>query len=194
MKISDRHLILAQCLGLCPLLIMSNSFLHALVLGSLMAAILVASSLIFYAIKTHIAHNFRLIFMAFTVASLVTLAQLLFAAYLSEWSLSMGILLPLIAGNCLVYGLLEQENSIKTATFTALSFFVLVLALTGIRQLLGAPQWLGISFFIQPAGGLLLLAPIFAIAQYYWHKQQQAKVTPLIDSLSRRQRVTGRIA
>lgn len=194
MKIDDKHLIFGQCLGLAPLLIFSNTLFHAVLLGGIMAAVLIISSLLFSFIKTHINKNFRLLFMAFTVASLVTIAQLLLAAYFPTWESSAGILLALIAGNCLVYGLLEQESSTKTALLTSASFFVLLFALASIRQLLGAPQFLGIGFFIQPAGGLLLLAGAFALLQWYWHKQQQSKVTPLIDSLSRRQRVTGRIA
>lgn len=193
---NNSNRIFTQTLGLAPLLIMSNSLEHALLMASFTALVLLLSAAAYALIQNSLAHHLRLIFMAATVASLVTLLQLSLQTFRAEWAISMGLLLPLIASHSLIYGVLEQSESRSTLfknSFTASAlFFVAIMSLALIRQVLGSSSFADIPFFLLPAGALLSFAGLIAL--YNVWQQRHDKTIVLIDSQTRRQRVTGRIA
>lgn len=193
---NNNNYIFTQTLGLAPLLIMSSSLEQAILMASFTALVLVLSAAAYALIKTSLAHHMRLLVMAATVASFVTLLQLSLQAFYPDWALSMGLLLPLIASHSLIYGVLEQSDSrtalIKNSLVASALFFIAIISLALIRLALGSTNFANIPFFLLPAGALLSFAGLIAL--YNAWQQRHDKTTVLIDSQTRRQRVTGRIA
>lgn len=196
-KTTSSSLIFTQALGLCPLLIMSDNLENALFMGTLTLLILPLSAIIYAAIKQSIAQHFRLVFIALIVTSLVSIAQFLLQAYKPQWVVSMGLMLPLIASHSLIYGILDRSENkglmIKQSVLAGLVFFISILCLALLRQALASTLWANIPFFLLPAGALLSFALLVA-AYNAWQQRGEAKTITLIDSQTRRQRVTGRIA
>ena len=140
--------LLTQCLGLCPLLAVSNSLLQALILGLATTVVLLGSNVLVALFARQLPRALQLqVFMAL-IATLVTVVDLALAAWWYEIYLSIGLFIPLIISNCLLLGRAEacaQRNNVTTSAVDALSYglgFAWVLALLAlVREALSYGGW-----------------------------------------------------
>ena len=132
--------LLAQCLGLCPLLAVSVSALQALILGLASTAVLVGSCALVALLGSKLPRVLQLQVFIALIASLVTMVDLLLAAWWYEIYLSIGLFIPLIISNCLILGRCEayaQYHSVRASALDGLRYgigFAWVLLLLGLLR------------------------------------------------------------
>ena len=136
--------ILAQLLGLCPLLAVSTTLVNAVSLGLATILVMMLANLAISALRALIPYEIRIPVFILIIAALVTVVDLAFNAFLHDMYLVLGIFIPLIVTNCIVLARVEAfaaKNGLRAATFDGLMMgvgFVWVIALLGaVREFIG---------------------------------------------------------
>ncbi len=166
---------LVQLLGLCPILAVSTTMVNAVSLGLATIVVMALANLGVATLRNFIPYEIRIPVFILIIASLVTVVDLLFNAYLHELYLVLGIFIPLIVTNCIVLARIEAfaaKNNPLVSTFDGIAMgigLLWVLALLGaIRELIGAGTVLGgIDLIIEGAEPIKVLGtdyPGFLIA------------------------------
>ena len=154
-----QNTILAQVLGLCPLLAVSSNFVNAVSLGLATIFVMILSNVAISALRAFIPYEIRIPVFILIIAALVTIVDLAFNAFLHDLYLVLGIFIPLIVTNCIVLARVEAfaaKNGIRAAAMDGLMMgvgFVWVIGLLGlIRELLGqGTLFAGIEMLIPSA-------------------------------------------
>jgi electron transport complex protein RnfE len=167
-------------LGMCPTLAVTTSGNNGLYMGLTTTAVLAASNLLISALRKFIPDKVRIPAYIVVVASLVTIVQLLLAAYLPVVNQLLGIYIPLIVVNCIILGRAEAfaaKNTIGVSLFDGIGMglgFTMALTIIGsFRELLGAgtifsyritpKSFEPITIFILAPGALFTLAILTAL-------------------------------
>lgn len=166
--------ILAQVLGLCPLLAVSTNLVNAVSLGLATILVMMLSNFAISALRALIPYEIRIPVFILIIAALVTVVDLAFNAFLHDMYLVLGIFIPLIVTNCIVLARVEAfaaKNGLRSATLDGLMMgvgFVWVIALLGaVRELVGqgtlfsgiemiVPTWSGIQVLPADYPGFLV--------------------------------------
>ena len=170
-----QNAILAQLLGLCPLLAVSSSMVNAVSLGLATILVMGVANFAVSSLRGFIPYEIRIPVFILIIASLVTVVDLLFNAYLHDLYLVLGIFIPLIVTNCIVLARVEAFAAKHSAGLAALDGivmgvgFVWVIGLLGaLREFIGQGTLLsGIEMIIPGAHALQILPedyPGFLIA------------------------------
>ena len=170
-----QNTILAQVLGLCPLLAVSTNFVNASSLGLATIVVMMLSNFGISALRAFIPYEIRIPVFILIIAALVTVVDLLFNAFLHDMYLVLGIFIPLIVTNCIVLARVEAfaaKNGLRAATLDGLMMgigFVWVIALLGaVRELIGqGTLFSGIEMIFPTLSGIQILPvdyPGFLIA------------------------------
>ena len=130
--------ILAQVLGLCPTLAVTTTFTNAVSLGLATAFVMGMSNLTASALRSYIPYEIRIPVFILIIASLVTVVDLAFNAWLHEIYVILGIFIPLIVTNCIVLARVEAFASKRSTTHSILDGTMMGLGLTGVLVTLGA--------------------------------------------------------
>jgi len=213
---------LVQLLGLSPLLAMSDATVTALALGLCTLLVLMCSNLCTSLLRNRLSPALRLPVFALLIASFTTVLELTMSAYAYPLSQRLGIFLPLIAANSLLFARAERCASkaspsiaVKDAVLMGLGFLFVFIALGMTRELLGTGQLFAdleqllpfaanwkLSVFgdaplplaLLPPGALLLLGGFAAFKNVL--DQRRARTLPepeLPPPGSKRVRVTGQL-
>jgi electron transport complex protein RnfE len=150
---------IVQLIGLCPLLAISTNVVNAVSLGLATILVMAIANLAVAALRTIIPYEIRIPTFILIIASLVTVVDLAFNAWLHSLYLVLGIFVPLIVTNCIVLARVEAfaaKNPIWESTFDGVMMgagLVIVLALLGaLREFLGAGTlFSGIDLVIEGA-------------------------------------------
>jgi electron transport complex protein RnfE len=136
--------ILAQLLGLCPLLAVSSTFVNAVSLGVATILVMLLANLVISGLRSFIPYEIRIPAFVLVIASLVTVVDLAFNAFLHDLYLVLGIFIPLIVTNCIVLARVEAfaaKNGLAASTLDGAMMgvgFVWVIGLLGlIREFVG---------------------------------------------------------
>lgn len=167
--------ILAQLLGLCPLLAVSSTFVNAFSLGLATILVMFIANLSVSLLRTFIPYEVRIPIFVLIIAALVTVVDLAFNAFLHDLYLILGIFIPLIVTNCIVLARVEAfaaKNGKRAAALDGLMMgigFLWVISLLGlIREFIGqGTLFSGIEMLIPGLQGISLLGedyPGFLIA------------------------------
>lgn len=147
-------------LGMCPTLAVTTSIDNAVGMGAATLLVLVCSSLIVSAFRKMIPARIRIPVFILIIATFVTVAELLMAAYQPGLSRRLGIFVPLIVVNCIVLGRVEAFASKRTVAHSVLDAAGMGSGFTGALILLGGiREFLGTGSVVF-AGKLLVSAPI----------------------------------
>lgn len=187
---------LVGLLGLCPLLAVSTNLVNALALGLATTAVLWASSGLISLLKHRIADSVRLPLFMIVLASMVTIADFVMEALISDIHRVIGLFIPLIVTNCAILGRIEafayrQSVSLSLADglFMGLGFTWVICLLGAIREILGtgglfqhadqlfgeaARHWTvrvledyaGFQVALLPAGAFILLGLLLALKNW----------------------------
>lgn len=138
------NIALVQLLGLCPLLAVTTSVVNGLALGLATAAVLLVTNTLVATVRRALLPVARIPLYVLIVASLVTCIDLVSNALFDDLHQNLGIFIPLIVTNC---ALLAQADTIatrkpvgealRTGLATGLGFVAVLVALGGLRELLG---------------------------------------------------------
>ena len=162
-------------LGMCPTLGVTTSALNGLGMGLATLFVLILSNTAISLVKNLIPSSVRIPSYIVIIACIVTVIEMLMAAYLPTLHGALGIYIPLIVVNCIILGRAEafaSKNNVWQSILDAVGMgigFTLALTLLGsVREILGAgaifdypllPEGSNtILLFIMPPGAFLALA------------------------------------
>ena len=181
--------ILALTLGLCPVMIATQSINNALGMSIAVLLVLFFSNLIVSAIKSFIPGEIRIPVYIVIIASLVTCVDLLMQAFTPALSESLGEFIPLITVNCIILGRAEafaSKNKVTDSMIDALGmscgFAIACFSIAILREFLGtggftlsnpfnpaqSVSWLpladyAIPLFNKAPGGFLMLGIVLGL-------------------------------
>jgi len=140
----DENPVLRMLLGLCPALAVTNSGINGLSMGLAVIFTLVMSSAIISLARNIIPKEVRIPTFIIVIATFVTIADKMLAAYFPDISKALGPFVPLIVVNCIILGRQEafaSKNSVGRAVIDALGMsigFTITLTILGsLRELFG---------------------------------------------------------
>jgi len=143
--------IFVLALGLCPALATTTSLENALGLSAAVTFVLLASNTIISLIRNFIPSTVRIPVFIVIIAAFVTIANMVFQAYVPALHDALGIYLPLIVAYCIVLGRAEAFASRNTVTRSiadalgiGIGFTLALVLISSIREILGTG---GISIF-----------------------------------------------
>ena len=173
--------VLRSALGLCPVLAVTTSAFNGLGMGIATAFVLILSNMTISLLRKVIPEKVRIPANILIIAAIVTILQMLVRAFAPALDSALGIFLPLIAVNCIIFGRAEsfaRKNKVIPSMIDGIGMGIgniIALILVGsIREILGAGSWFGMvinngetfetmQLFILPPGGLLAFAFIIAV-------------------------------
>ena len=185
----EENAIFRQLLGMCPVLAVTAALQPALTMGAATTFVLVCSAVVVSSIRKLLVGHLRILMFTLTIATFVTIADLLLQAFLPTMSEKLGPYVPLIIVNCLIIGRAEACGSRKgvcTSFFDALGMgigftFGLCIVAT-IREILANGALFGFSVmpdgFVNwnvmklPAGAFLTLGILLGLSNHFFRKSK----------------------
>ena len=167
--------LLILMIGLCSTLAVSTQVANGIGMGLSMTFVLIMSEVIISMFRKLIPPSLRMPIFIVVIATFTTIIDYSLKAWFPELSESMGVFIPLIVVNCIIMGRVEAFafkkpvlETIPDALGMGLGYTWVLVAISGIRELLGSGSLLGyqvlpdsyqpILFFILPPGGFFLFA------------------------------------
>lgn len=194
---------LVLMIGMCPTLAVTSSATNGLGMGLATTFVLALSNAVISALRKIIPVTVRIPSFIVVIASFVTLVQLLMQAYVPTLNKALGVYIPLIVVNCIIFGRAEayaSKHGIVPSFFDGVGMgigFTCAITVIGLfRELIGAgtafnvpvlgpdtvitgivgrylAKYQPISIFVQQAGAFFVLA--FLIAAMNRMKAKVAK-------------------
>lgn len=167
------NIVLAQFLGVCPFLGVSNKVNTALGMTGAVIFVIVLSTIVTYLIQVYVLETLSIAFMQtityiLVIAFLVQMVEIILKKISQPLYQALGIFLPLITTNCAVLGVAilvirKNYNLLESVVFsasTAIGFGLALIILAGIREqleLLNVPKAMkGVPISLVTAGILAL--------------------------------------
>ncbi|MDY0209354.1 MAG: electron transport complex subunit E [Bacilli bacterium] len=191
--------ILVSILGLCPTLAITTSVENALGMGVAILFVLTFSNLIISLIRNIVPNEIRIPIFIVVIATLVTLVDMLMAAFLPALHESLGIFIPLIVVNCIILGRAEAYasknkpfDSVIDGIGMAVGYTLVLIVISFIREFLasGAVTIWGdlqlnlnadqsaqifTSFFTSPAGAFIVLGLLLGTVATIRNQKKEVK-------------------
>ena len=179
-------------LGMCPTLAISTAAFQGLGMGLAATFVLVFSNLVISALRHVITEKVRIPCFVVVIATFVTIVQMLIKAFAPSLDSSLGIYIPLIVVNCIIFARAEAfafKNPVLPSVFDGLGMgigFTLALTLlSSIREIIGSGKWFGMQIMpasyqpmtivILPTGGFLTLGILILLVNAIVNKIQKNK-------------------
>ncbi len=168
-------------LSMCPAVGLTTSVMNGLLLGVAVLFVQVFSSCTISLIKNHIHPRIRIPTYTLTIATWVTVIDLILAAYVPEAYKAMGIFVRLIVAFAIITMRLEVfackhdlASSFWDGMGMGVGFLFGMTTLGTIREILGMGTFLGVKvvgfrpmlFFVLPAAGFFTVGFMMAIFNY----------------------------
>jgi electron transport complex protein RnfA len=141
------NVVLAQFLGICPFLGVSNKVNTALGMAGAVTFVIVLATMVTYLIQVYVLNRLGIAFMQtitfiLVIAALVQMVEIILKKISQSLYQALGIFLPLITTNCAVLGVAilvikKDYNLLEGVVFgasTALGFGLALIILAGIRE------------------------------------------------------------
>lgn len=192
-------------LGMCPTLATTTSLENAIGMGAATMFVLCGSNCAISLLRRAFPDKIRIPCYIIVIATFVTIVDLLMQAYTPALSAKLGIFIPLIVVNCIVFARAESfasknpvASSLLDAIGMGLGFTLSLSAIASIRELLGTGSltvWgdlkLAIpedyspsaALFILPAGGFITLGCLLAYINHLQRKKAVKAGTELPQPL-----------
>jgi electron transport complex protein RnfE len=142
--ITRENPVLVLLLGLCPALAVSTNAFNAIGLGVSTIFVLLCSNILISLLRKVIPDKVRIPSYIVVIAGFVALTQMIVEAYAFELHSALGIFLPLIAVNCVIFARAEifaskntVFNSIIDALGMGLGFTIALFLIATLRESLG---------------------------------------------------------
>ncbi|MCE5325143.1 MAG: electron transport complex subunit RsxE [Planctomycetaceae bacterium] len=151
--------IFRQILGMCPTLAVTNTVKGAMTMAAAVAFVLICSNIIVSLLRNLLKPHLRILVFTLTIATFVTIADKLLAAFVPDMSRRLGPYVPLIIVNCIIIARCEvcaAKQGIMPAIGDALGQSignaVALLAVSSVREILGDGRWLGWTVYSSVPG------------------------------------------
>ena len=172
--------ILIQILGACPTLATTTTVENGVGMGLATGVVLIFSNLLISLMRKFIPKQVRIASYIVIIAGFVTAVEMLLKAYIPALDKSLGLFIPLIVVNCLIFARAESFASkhgpivsLLDGFFMGLGFTVALFLLSAIREIIGEGTFAGIQvmpdayspvlMFVLPAGAFLSLGFLIAV-------------------------------
>ncbi len=143
-------------LGMCPTLGITTAASSGIGMGLATTAVLVCSNLFISLLRNVISDKIRIPAFVVVIASFVSIVEMLLKAFLPDLSQTLGVYIPLIVVNCIIFARAESfafKNpplaSLADGLGMGLGFTCAITLLSCIRELLGSGTIFGVQ--IMPA-------------------------------------------
>lgn len=183
-------------LGMCPTLAISTAASQGLGMGLSTTFVLVFSNMVISMLRNVIPEKVRIPSFVVVIATFVTIIDLIIKAFLPSMSSSLGIYIPLIVVNCIIFARAEAfafKNpvlpSIADGLGMGLGFTMSLTLLSSVREIIGSGKWFGMqimppsykpmSIIISPSGGFLTLGVLILLVNAlvkYLEKRKAARM------------------
>lgn len=167
-------------LGTCPTLAITTAAENGIGMGLATTFVLVCSNMMIAALKNFIPDKVRIAAFILIIASFVTVVDLVMKAYTPDLYKTLGIYIPLIVVNCIIFARAEafaQKNAVVPSILDGLGmgigFTLAITLIASIRELLGngsifdikivSEQVSTILIFILPPGAFITFGYLIAI-------------------------------
>lgn len=161
-------------LGMCPTLAISTAVTQGIGMGIATTFVLVFSNWVISLLRKIIPEKVRIPSFVVVIATFVTIVDLIMKAFVPELSKSLGVYIPLIVVNCIIFARAESyafKNPPMASLMDGLGmgagFTLALILLSSVRELLGSGTFLGMqvmpasyhpmAIIIRPPGGFLML-------------------------------------
>lgn len=179
-----------QLLGLCPTLAVTNGVKAALTMAGATCFVLLCANIIISLIRNLLKPHLRILVFTLTIATFVTIADKVLAAYMYDMSKQLGPYIPLIIVNCIIISRCEvcaAKQNVGTAIADGLGVSLgntlALLSIASVREILGAGTWLEMPVLpanwpdwvvmILPPGAFLTLGCLMAAVNWISFKSQK---------------------
>ena len=182
-------------LGMCPTLAISTAVSQGIGMGLASTFVLVSSNLVISLLRNVIPEKVRIPSFVVVIATFVTIVDLLMKAFLPELSKSLGVYIPLIVVNCIIFARAEAFASKNTPLRAIVDgfgmgagFTLAITLLSAVREVIGSGTFLGMqvmpdtyqpmAIIIRPPGGFLTLGILLVLvnaAVKAFEKRKEAK-------------------
>jgi electron transport complex protein RnfE len=160
--------VLVLLLGLCPALAVSTQAVNALGMGVATTFVLICSNCAISLLRKVIPDKVRIPCYIILIAGFVTIVQMFMQAYAYALYQALGIFLPLIAVNCIIFARAEifaNKHKVLDSAIDAVGmgagFTLALLIIASVREIFGSGTWFGMELplLIDYNIPLLTLAP-----------------------------------
>ena len=172
--------VLVQVLGMCSTMAITTSFFNGLGMGVSVLIILTLSNIFISLLRKIIPNEVRIACYIVVIAGFVTCVDLLLKAFVPALSSSLGVFIPLIVVNCIIFGRAEAfafKNkplaSVVDGLGMGLGFTLAITLISSIREILGSGTFFGMQvmpesylpmgILVKPAGGFIVLGLTLAL-------------------------------
>lgn len=172
--------LLVLVLGICPALAVSTQASSALGMGIATTFVLLGSNCAISLLRSVIPDKVRIPCYIVLIAGFVSLVQMIVEAYAFSLYETLGLFLPLIAVNCIIFIRAEtyaKKNTVLDSAIDALGmgvgFLLALLIMASIREIVGNGTWFGfelpgladfnIPILTMAPGGFIVLACLIAV-------------------------------
>lgn len=167
-------------LGMCPTLAITTTVSNGLGMGLAATFVLICSNLVISFLRNFIPDKIRIPAFIVVIATFVTIVQLLLQAFIPALYESLGVFIPLIVVNCIIFARAESFASKNPPLESAcdglgmgLGFTLAITLLSAIRELLGSGTLMGIqvmpdgyqpmAIITQAPGGFIMLGLLMVV-------------------------------
>ena len=167
-------------LGVCPALAVSTLAVNAIGMGLATTFVLIGSNMSISLVRNIVPDKVRIPCYIIFIAGFVTIVKMTVEAYAFTLYQALGIFLPLIAVNCIVFARAEmfaKKNKVFDAILDAigmgLGFTLALLAIASVREITGSGTWFGIELpvlktfnvplMVMAPGGFLAFGSLMAL-------------------------------
>lgn len=157
-----------QLLGMCPTLAVTAAMKPAMTMVAATAFVLICANVITSLIRHLLKPHLRIVVFTLTIATFVTVADRLLAAFAYPMSKELGPYVPLIIVNCMIISRCEACSSKQSlgiafadAVGVSLGFMLALGSVATAREILGMGTWFGLSLLPEgfPRWGLMVMPP-----------------------------------
>jgi len=173
-------------LGLCPLLAVSTSVDNAIGMSMGVLFVLVGSNVIISLLRQWIPSEVRIPCFIVVIASFVTVVDLFMHGYAPELHERLGIYVPLIVVNCIIFARAEAfaakrsvSDSLLDGIGMSIGFMLSIVGIASIREVLSTGKMIIYGYtliprftqspsmvMLLPPGAFLTIATIMALINY----------------------------
>ena len=178
--IIDENPTFRMVLGMCPTLAITTAVSNGIGMGLAVTFVLVFSNLVISLLRKAIPDQIRIPAFIVVIATFVTIVQLVVKAFVPALDAALGVFIPLIVVNCIIFGRAEAfafKNkpipAIVDGLGMGIGFTIAITLISAVRELFGAGTLLGaqvmpagympMDLLIKPAGGFIVLGLLMAL-------------------------------
>ena len=195
----SKNPVFVQLLGMCSTLAITTSLFNGLGMGAAVTIITICSNVLISALRKVIPNQIRIAAYITIIAGFVTVVDLLLQAFIPDLAASLGVFIPLIVVNCMVFGRAEafaSKNGVLASAVDGLcqgiGYTVALVVVCVVREFLGSgtfgggllnggegirilPEGVPAMQMVMPVGGFLALGCVIAGFQYMMRKMENKK-------------------